>query len=457
MNRTRCWPLVIMLLLTAACTPGAPSTWLGTKGIAPPTPTPLPTAIVPEKPTYTVQRGAVVESLNFTGRVSPVEEAELYFRTDGRVLQVYVERGDAVQAADLLADLDVSALRRQLAQAKLVLATAQTDLETAEAQRAHELARARLNLDLEQIALQKLQAYDPAADLAVAEAELKQVEVDLHRAQSRYDAVSDRPDIGMRPEAEALQQATLAFARAQAAYDRAVKQAGQHAYDVQSQQKRGELARLEVRRLDAGVAPQLEQVVTKAELDLADLQAQITDTLILAPFDGKVMAVNTAAGKVVEGFKPVLVVANPSELEVTAEPTAEQMRRLSEGQAITIVPVEYPGQELPGFISSLPYPYGSGGSAVDLQEEDQITHIDADFGDFDVKAGDLVHVTVVLERKEDALWLPPAAIRTFEGRKFVVIQEGTGQRRVDVLLGIKSEDRVEIVDGLEKGDIVVGP
>jgi len=74
-----------------------------------------------------------------------------------------------------------------------------------------------------------------------------------------------------------------------------------------------------------------------------------------------------------------------------------------------------------------------------------------------VEPGDLVRVTVVLERKEDVLWLPPAAIRTFEGRKFVVIQEGAIQRRVDVTVGIESDDRVEIVSGVEEGDVVVGP
>jgi multidrug efflux pump subunit AcrA (membrane-fusion protein) len=220
MKRTRLWFLTLALLL-AACNPGATP-------IPAPTPTPLPTAVVPEKPTYTVQRGEVVDSLVFTGRVSPVEEAELYFRTDGRVLEVYVGRGDVVQAGDLLAELDVSALRRQLAQAELALAAAQTDLQSAKAQRAYDLARARLNLELEQIALEKLQDYDPDADLAVAEAELEQATVDLQQAQSRYDAVADRPDIGMRPEAEALQQATLAYARAKAAYDQAVEGVGQH-------------------------------------------------------------------------------------------------------------------------------------------------------------------------------------------------------------------------------------
>jgi RND family efflux transporter MFP subunit len=429
----------------------------GDISVDPATPTPLPTAIIPEKPTYTVERGTVVDTLKFTGRVSPVEEAELYFRTDGRVLKVNVERGDMVLAGDLLAELDVEALYRQVAQAELDLETTKVELASAEAELAHNLERAQLNLALEQVALDKLKNYDGAADLAVVEAELEQAMLDLQTAQDQYNAVSHAPNIAMRPEAEALQQATLAHARAKAAYDQAARQSAQRAYDVRSQQTRVDLSQLEVQRLEAGVDPRLEQAVAKAELELADLQAQITDTLILAPFDGEVTAVSTGAGKAVEGFKPVLVVADPTELEVTAELSDDEMRKLGEGQQATVVSSQYPGQELPSSIRSLPYPYGSGGSAGDLEEDDRTTHLEVVLDGVTLEPGDLVRVTVVLERKDDVLWLPPAAIRTFEGRKFVVVQEGAGQRRVDVTLGIESEDRFEIVDGLEEGQVAIGP
>jgi multidrug efflux pump subunit AcrA (membrane-fusion protein) len=446
------WSIVGILLaaLLAACAPGATAVPL-------PTPTALPTAVIPEKPTYTVQRGTVTEDLTFTGRVSPVDEAELYFRTNGRVFKVYVDRGDAVQAGDLLAELDVQALYRQLAQAELALEMAQTDLATAEAEQAYNLARAQINVEVERLALQKQRDYDPDLELAVVAAELEQAALELQKAQANYDAVSHHPNIAMRPEAEALQQATLAYARAKAAYDQAVRQTTQRKYEVQTQQKRVELAQLEVGRLDVGVDPRLEQAVAKAELDLVDLQAQITDTLILAPFDCEVTAVSTAYGKAVEGFKPVIVIADPTALEVTTELAADEMSELSEGQAVTLVPVEFPGQERTGTIRSLPYPYGSGGSATDLEDKDPATHLAVDLSGLAVEPGDLVRVTVVLEHKDDVLWLPPAAIRTFEGRKYVVVQEGTGQRRADVTLGIESEDRVEIVTGLEEGQVVIGP
>jgi len=54
------------------------------------------------------------------------------------------------------------------------------------------------------------------------------------------------------------------------------------------------------------------------------------------------------------------------------------------------------------------------------------------------------------------LWLPPDAIRAFEGRRFVVVREGERERRVTIKTGIETDDKIEIVDGLKEGDVVVG-
>ena len=50
----------------------------------------------------------------------------------------------------------------------------------------------------------------------------------------------------------------------------------------------------------------------------------------------------------------------------------------------------------------------------------------------------------------------PDAIRAFEGRRFVVVREGERERRVTVKTGIETDDKVEILDGLKAGDVVVG-
>ena len=57
----------------------------------------------------------------------------------------------------------------------------------------------------------------------------------------------------------------------------------------------------------------------------------------------------------------------------------------------------------------------------------------------------------------NVIWLPPQAIRNFNGRRFAVVQDGDVQRRVDIKIGIQAEERVEIEEGLQVGQTVVGP
>ena len=55
-----------------------------------------------------------------------------------------------------------------------------------------------------------------------------------------------------------------------------------------------------------------------------------------------------------------------------------------------------------------------------------------------VELGELATVIISLEQKENVLWLPPEAVRSFQGRDFVVIQDGDVQRRVVVRLGLET-------------------
>ena len=55
------------------------------------------------------------------------------------------------------------------------------------------------------------------------------------------------------------------------------------------------------------------------------------------------------------------------------------------------------------------------------------------------------------------LWLPQSAIRQFSGRNFIVVQNEGVQQRVDVRLGLEGDGRVEILEGAEEGQTVIGP
>ena len=74
-----------------------------------------------------------------------------------------------------------------------------------------------------------------------------------------------------------------------------------------------------------------------------------------------------------------------------------------------------------------------------------------------LKDGDLARCLIVTSKKDSALWLPPQAVRNFQGRRFVVVKEADGERRADVKLGLQGEDRLEILSGVLEGQTVVSP
>jgi len=245
---------------------------------------------------------------------------------------------------------------------------------------------------------------------------------------------------------------------AQAALTRAQQQYKQDQINIEIKQKQIQLAEMALAQLEKTQDPGLLKAVERAKLSVDRLQAQVADTQVKSPIKGKVTSVSAYDGRTVAAFNPVFIVADEAAIEITAEPMSSQLQRLAEGMPASIVLSSYPGKELKAKIEQLPYPYGKGGgsTAAGMEEADKLTHISFDPEDLKIEPGDLVKVIVTLEQKDDVLWLPPAAIRTFSGRKFVVIEEEGRQRRADVTIGIESAERVEIKDGVQENQVVVG-
>jgi len=195
----------------------------------------------------------------------------------------------------------------------------------------------------------------------------------------------------------------------------------------------------------------------EAMMSVNDSTKVLSDSQLIAPFDGKLLSLNVEDGKEVTGYKPTAVIANVDELEVSADSKSDITGKITEKMQATIRATDPASSIQPqnGTIRRLPYSFG--GVSSDAESNDKTTRISMDIAPQQAgfKLGDLVRVTVVLQKKDDVLWLPPAAIRTYEGRNFVVVKSGAIQQRIDVKLGIQQEDKVEILDGLQEGMVVI--
>ena len=101
-----------------------------------PTPTPLPPDPAVERPTYTVERGAIDRILDINGRVTPVDLTQISFKREGRVNTVAFQRGDVVKQGDLIAELQQDEANDDLREAQDGIVQAQRDLVNA--QKAHD-------------------------------------------------------------------------------------------------------------------------------------------------------------------------------------------------------------------------------------------------------------------------------------------------------------------------------
>lgn len=362
-------------------------------------PTPIPTAPAAAKPTYVVTRGDITARLSLAGRVSPIVEESLSFTIDGQIGELHVEQFTFVAAGDVLATLD----------------TIQLDAARLTAQSEHDIAAARL-----------------AARAAEVERARRRAELQRDMAQLDHDfAVAQAGAAPSAAEQHAIDRLRLAL----------------------------ELAQIDVEELDQAIDPALQAEVDAAALRLAQAEADLAAAQIVAPFDGVVLNVEKGVGRGVVAGETVLVLADLNELQASAGARDSELEQLAEDLPATVTAADGRGPALPGVVAHLPYPYGSGG-AEESVEGDKTIHVafdDQAAARAAFELGDRIAIDIVTATRQGALWLPPSAVREFSGRRFVVVESGGVQQRVDVVLGIAGDGRVEIVEGLSEGQVVVAP
>jgi macrolide-specific efflux system membrane fusion protein len=186
----------------------------------------------------------------------------------------------------------------------------------------------------------------------------------------------------------------------------------------------------------------LNQAETEEEHRLAE--AQLADAQNQA--QAREIEIQLLQEDSVAAFASIATIADLSDLEVVAEVSPAVASVLGIGQEVTVT---LPASELSysGLIEQLPTFGIAGNNLVHISLPDTT----------EATSGELASIFVILEEKRDVLTLPPAAIRKFQGRTFVLVAEPDGtRRRFDVLLGLQSDTLVEIVDGITVGQTVIG-
>ncbi|MGD1941200.1 MAG: efflux RND transporter periplasmic adaptor subunit [Leptolyngbyaceae cyanobacterium] len=294
----------------------------------------------------------------YTGEMAALRRSELGFERGGELVQVLVEEGDRVSAGTLIARLDVRNLETQRLQ-----------LQAQKAQAEAQLA--------------ELENGARAEDIAVAEAEVRDIEQQLILQETQED-------------------------RREYLYERgaiAREQLDEFAFGANSLQARLDQARSRLQELQNGTRfEQLDAqraVVAQLDAQLQDIDVNIAKSTITAPFDGIVAERRVDEGTVIGSGQAVieLVEAASPEVRVGVPAAVVDDLRVGTVQSVNVNNRAYPAEVV---AVSPEVDATTRTQTVILQLEP--TAISA------IEPGQTARLTIDEMIQSDGYWLPTAAL-----------------------------------------------
>lgn len=397
-----------------------------------------------------VDSGNIATVLNYSGNLQPVKMLSLVSIVSGAVEEVKVEVGDVVRAGDPIMRVEDTAYKAQLKQAEAGLTVAQSNLAKMEnGAREEQIEMAKAGLAAANAQFEGLTTLTDD-ERTLASANFAQAEAVLRLAQYEYDKIKWADQAGQTPQALQLQQATIAYETAKAAYDMQANPDESTLTQLRSAVRQAELnLQLTENPFTDNDFAIARAGVSQAEGVVALAQYQVDNVVLRAPFDSIVAEVYSVVGSVASPQFPAIKLIS-SELEVSLEIPENDLPKLYKGQPAALKVAAYPGKDFPAYVDSIA-PAADATShtftvKITVPDETGLLH-----------AGMFANVAILIDEKVDVVLVPEFAVTVINGQNvvFVVSENGESVSLRPVELGIADEDRVEITGGLQTGERIV--
>ena len=193
----------------------------------------------------------------------------------------------------------------------------------------------------------------------------------------------------------------------------------------------------------------VEAQIEQARIALADAEAALEETELVAPFGGIITALNAVEGELGTGV--LVEMADDQDLEIVLNVDEIDISAISLDQEALITLETWPDQEIAAFVSSIAPTAGSTTSGIVSYD----VHLTLEQTDLPVRLGMTANANLLTSRREDVLLVPNRAIisERSTGKFFVnlEIDEETVER-TEVIIGLRDSEFTQIIDGVDEGD-----
>ncbi len=349
-------------------------------------------------------RGAIDHVIIADAVLYPINQANVIPKISAPVRRILVNRGDHVRAGQLLAELEVG------------------DLVAAAEEAKHQYEQT-------QAASQTLTGATVAEDRAKAESDVKSAQQALDTAQKLYDN-----RVALQREGALAQKlvddAKVALVQAQSQLDVAQR----HLQGLN-----------QVSQREAIRGSQAQVAAAKAHYESALVQASYGQ--IRSPISGVISDRSIYPGEIAGTGSPLASIVDISQLVARTNVPVKEATAISVGRPARITG---PEGDLAGKVTVV-------SPAVDPNTTTVEVWVQVPNTGEKLKPGGTVRVSIIAETIQNTIIVPAAALLNSDegGQKVMVIDNNSVAHEQKIVPGVRQGERVQIVTGLQEGQLVV--
>ena len=368
-----------------------------------------------------VTKENINRTLNVSGTVTAFERTPVMSQAGGLLItEILAERGDFVERGQVLAKLSDSIL----------------SAEKLEAQGAVEQARARLD---------ELEAGNRSEEIARAQSRVTNAKAAVTQAESNLGLVQKRVERNRTLQTEgAITRDRL---------DEVLNQEQVSKSDLVAAVASLNEARQELAQLEAGSRPQTiaaaRAELTQAQGRLQKTEAELANTTITAPSAGIIASRDAKVGQITSNSEQLFSIIQNGRLELRLQVPETLIERIEIGQNVLITSNANPSLELTGEVREID-------PLIDDNSRQATVKVDLP-NNTNLKPGMFLQAAIEVDSSPGEA-VAIEALLPQSGNKAIafVLQEDNTVKAQTVEMGeIISEQKVEIIDGLNPGDRIV--
>jgi len=392
----------------------------------------------------------------YSGKVTPINEVNIFSTVSGKVAQVNFDVGDTVKKDDVLFTMNTEDIINNINIAKASLVSAEANINSAKT--SIELVNgAGMQTQIANVKAGVENAKSGVANAQIAldntKLLLENAEVTFNDTKKSYEDTKELFESGAAPKS-ALEQAQSGYTKAKIGYEQAKLSYEQALIGYEqaktAQTQAEELYNITVNQVPAENLKQAENALKIAEASKASVEAQLVtyekmlkDAVIKSPINGIVTGANVKEGTLLSSSSIPFTVIDIDKVNIQVSISEQLINSLIVNQEVEAKVASVSQDKIKGRIVSInpaANVYGTYDIKVELENADH-----------SLKSGMLAEVYFTKEKKENTIVVPRSAVISKSNEDYVFIEENGISKKVIVSLGVDNGENVEVTEGLESG------